>query len=194
MKKKLILASTSPRRRRMLKEFKIPFTLIAPHADEGKIQRGIKSKDPVVIAQVIAYEKAKSVLKKFKSGIVLGADTIVVLGNEIIGKPRSQKDAERILGKLSGSTHRVITAIAFIDAGTQKTLVTYDISYVTFDRIGISKIRSYITENHVLDKAGAYAIQDGADPFIRRIKGSYYNVVGLPIEKVRRILRLWDKL
>jgi septum formation protein len=194
MAKKLILASTSPRRRRMLREFKIPFTLIEPHADEEKIKRGIKSKDPVVIAQIIAYEKAKSVLKKFKKGIILGADTIVVLGNEIIGKPRSQKDAERILGKLSGSTHRVITAIAFIAADTQKTLVTYDISYVTFDKIGINKIRSYITENHVLDKAGAYAIQDGADPFIRRIKGSYYNVVGLPIEKVKYILKHWNRL
>jgi len=178
----------------MLREFKIPFTLVEPHADEEKIKRSIKSKDPLVVAQIIAYEKAKSVLNKYKSGIILGADTIVVLGDEIIGKPKSQKDAERILGKLSGSTHRVITAVAFIDAQTQKTLVTYDLSYVTFDKIGIEKIRSYISKNHVLDKAGAYAIQDGADPFIRRIKGSYYNVVGLPIEKVRYILKQWDRL
>jgi septum formation protein len=192
--KKLTLASTSPRRRRMLKEFKIPFTLIEPDADEEKIKRDVKSRDPVVVAQVIAAEKARSVLGKVKKGVILGADTIVVLGDEIIGKPMSQKDAERILGKLSGSTHRVITAIAFIDAETQKTLITHDVSYVTFDKIGINKIRQYISDNHVLDKAGAYAIQDGADPFIRRIKGSYYNVVGLPIEKVKRILKFWDKL
>jgi septum formation protein len=194
MMNKLILASTSPRRRRMLKEFKIKFTLFAPNADEGKIQRGIKSSNPCVIAQAIAYEKAKSALKKFKNGMILGADTIVVLGGEIIGKPKSQKDAERILGKLSGSTHRVITAIAFIDAETQKTLITHDISHVTFDKMSLKKIRSYITANHVLDKAGAYAIQDGADPFIRRIKGSYYNVVGLPIEKVKYILKNWKRL
>lgn len=194
MIKKLVLASTSPRRRRMLKEFNIPFTLIKPVADEAKIQRGIKSKNPAVIAQVLAHEKARSVLKKIKRGIILGADTIVVLGNHIIGKPKSQKDAERILGKLSGSTHRVITAIALVDAETQKTLVTYDISHVTFDKIGINRIRQYIADNHVLDKAGAYAIQDDADPFIRRIKGSYYNVVGLPIEKVKNILKVWDKL
>jgi septum formation protein len=193
MVKKLILASTSPRRKRMLREFKIPFTLIEPHADEGKIQRGIKNRNPAVIAQAVAYEKAKSVLKKIKHGIILGADTIVVLGNEIMGKPESNEDAERILGKLSGSTHRVITAVAFIDAETQKTLITHEVSYVTFDKIGINKIKQYIRENHVLDKAGAYAIQDGADPFIRKIKGSYYNVVGLPIEKVKRILKAWER-
>lgn len=190
---KLILASTSPRRRRMLKEFNIPFSLVKPLANEAKIQKKIKSTDPVIIAQQIAYEKAKSVQKKIKKGIILGADTIVVLGREVIGKPKNQKDAERILGKLSGSTHRVITGVAFIDAATQKTLVTSGISYVTFDRIGIDKIREYITENQVMDKAGAYAIQDGADPFISRIKGSYYNVVGLPIEKVIKILKLWDR-
>jgi septum formation protein len=194
MTKKLILASTSPRRRIMLKEFKIQFTLVEPHADEDRIKRGIKSPDPRVIAGTIACEKAKSVLKKFKHGIVLGADTIVVLGNEIIGKPRSEKDAERILGKLSGSTHRVITGIALIDAETRKTVVTYDESFVTFDKIGIKKIREYMRDNHVMDKAGAYAIQEGADPFIRKIEGSYYNVVGLPIEKVKRLLKQWDIL
>jgi septum formation protein len=118
----------------------------------------------------------------------------VVLGNEIIGKPSSKKDAERILGKLSGSTHKVITSVAFIDAETRKTLVTFDESFVTFDKIGLIKIRQYIRDNHVLDKAGAYAIQEGADPFIRKIRGSYNNVVGLPIEKVGKILKMWDIL
>jgi septum formation protein len=192
--KKIILASTSPRRIRMLREFGIPYTLISPHADEEKIKKSIKSSDPVKVAQVIAHEKARSVVKKFKKGIILGADTIVVLGKHIIGKPRSKKDAERILGRLSGSTHRVITGVAFIDSGSQKTLITHGVSYVTFDRIGPAKIRDYIEKNHVLDKAGAYAIQDGADPFIREIKGSYYNVVGLPIELVKTVLKLWDKL
>ena len=194
MIKKLILASTSPRRRQILKEHNIRFTLIKPYVDEKKIKCGIKSRDPRVTANIIAYEKAKSVLKKFKKGLILGADTIVVLGNEIIGKPASKKDAERILGKLSGSTHKVITSTAFIDAETGKSLITYDESFVTFDRIGIKKIRQYIRDNHVLDKAGAYAIQEGADPFIRKIKGSYSNVVGLPIEKVKKILKMWDTL
>jgi septum formation protein len=192
--KKLILASTSPRRRIMLKQFRMKFTIARPSANETVLMRRVKNRDPRVIAGVLAHEKAKSVVKKFRSGIVLGADTIVVLGNEIIGKPRSQRDAERILGKLSGSTHRVITGIALIDAETGKTAVTFDVSHVTFDKIGINKIRQYIRDNHVLDKAGAYAIQEGADPFIRKIKGSYYNVVGLPIEKVKKILKNWDKM
>ena len=181
MNKTLVLASTSPRRLRMLREYGIKYKAIAPCSDEKKTEKKMKGSDPAVIAQVIAHEKALSVLPSVKDGIILGADTIVVLGKDILGKPRNIKDAARILGRLSG--------VALIDARSKKTLLTNEVSHVTFDRISRGKIREYIRNNHVMDKAGAYAIQDGADPFIKKISGSYNNVVGLPVEKVISILK-----
>jgi septum formation protein len=192
--KKIILASTSPRRKDILKEFGIKFTVMAPDTDEEAVKKRIKSGNPYRIANAIAFEKAKSVACRVKSGIVLGSDTIVVLGDEILGKPSSVKDAERILGKLSGSTHSVVTSIAFIDAETGKVLVTYDESRITFRKMSLPVIKKYIKETHVLDKAGAYAIQENSDPFVKKTAGSYYNIVGLPIEKVIRILKDWDKI
>jgi septum formation protein len=191
--KKLVLASTSPRRKDILKEFGIKFTVMAPDTDEDAVKKGIRSRNPYMIANTIAFEKARSVLGRVKSGIILGSDTIVALGDEILGKPDSVKHAEQILGKLSGSTHRVITSIAFIDAETGRTLVTCDESRITFKKMSAGAIKKYIEETHVLDKAGAYAIQENSDPFVKKTTGSYYNIVGLPIEKVIKILKDWDK-
>ncbi len=190
----IILASSSPRRIGLLKKHNIKFKIIRHKINEKKIMKFIKSKDPYRIAQAIAFEKAMSVACRKKSGIVLGADTIVVAGREIIGKPSSANDAIRILKVLSGTTHRVITALVFIDTGDGKTLITHDESFVTFKKLDLKQMKDYIKKNNVLDKAGAYAIQEGADPFINKIRGSYYNIVGLPIEKVKSILRNWKKL
>ncbi len=194
MYKKLILASTSPRRRNMLAKSGFEFEIHEPEINENRLQRRLKGYKPYKIATLLAYEKAKSILPKFKRGLVIGADTIVVLGKEIIGKPKSLSHANHILRKLSGSTHSVITAIAIIDAETGKTIVSYDTSFVTFRKLTSKQINDYINANHILDKAGAYAIQEGADPFIKKIKGSYYNVVGFPIEKFKKILRGWNEL
>ncbi|MCE5299482.1 MAG: Maf family protein [Spirochaetia bacterium] len=194
MKKELILASTSPRRHQILRRFKIPFTFIRPSADEAKAARELKSKVPEKVACHLAYVKAASVADRVKKGIVLGSDTIVVIGkNRIVGKPASKKHAYEILSALSRDTHRVVTAIAMIDAADGKTLVTYDTSYVTFKHLSPRWIKNYIEENHVMDKAGAYAAQEQKDPFIREIKGSYYNVVGLPVEKLKVLLKDWDR-
>lgn len=194
MAEKLILASTSPRRKKILSKFGFEFDIISPRADEAKILKKINNNIPYKIATILAYEKAKSVLSKFKKGIVIGADTIVVLGREIIGKPKSKKHALAILKKLSGSMHIVITAICLIDVVTGKTILTYDKSFVIFRKLTTKQINDYINNNHILDKAGAYAIQEGADPFIKKIKGSYYNVVGFPIEKFKRIIKNWEEM
>ena len=190
---KLVLASRSPRRKMILKKFGIKFRTVHPKINEERVKKGIKSKNPYKIANTIAYEKAKSVLNKVKSGIILGSDTIVVLGKRIIGKPKSKKDAEKILKALSGSTHSVITSLAFIDAKTYKSMVTYDETRIKFRKMSVTKIKEYINNYYIMDKAGAYAIQEGADPFVKSYKGSYYNIVGLPIELVRYILRNWKK-
>ena len=194
MYKKLILASTSPRRRKILAKSGFEFEIQEPKINENRILSSSKGNKPYKIATLLACEKAKSVLPKFKRGLVIGADTIVVLEKEIIGKPKSKRHAALILSKLNGSTHAVITAIAMIDAETGKTMVSYDTSFVTFRKLTAKQINDYINANHILDKAGAYAIQEGADPFIRKIKGSYYNVVGFPIEKFKKILRVWNEI
>jgi septum formation protein len=134
------------------------------------------------------------VAHRVKKGLILGSDTIVILKGRVIGKPASKKEAYNILRSLSLNRHCVVTAVAFIDAATGKTLVTYDESFVTFKKIGEEWIRDYVENYNVMDKAGAYAVQENSDPFIKKIEGSYYNVVGLPIEKVKRIIKNWDKL
>ena len=192
--KKIILASTSPRRHQILKAFGIKFEYIKPRLHEGRAAAKLGTKDPIKIACGLSYAKAKSVLNKAKEGIILGSDTIVILRGKIIGKPRSKKHALEILLALSKSIHRVVTAVAFIDVRTSKTVITYDESYVTFRKLENICIKNYIETNHVMDKAGAYAVQENSDPFIKKIHGSYYNVVGLPIEKVKYVLSHWDKL
>ncbi|MEI7640404.1 MAG: Maf family protein [bacterium] len=191
---KLILASSSPRRVQLLKENGIRFTIVKHGADEEAVIKRLKSHDPVKVANMVAYAKAFSVASKIKKGLVLGSDTIVVINNKIIGKPTSIKDAEKILGTLSKGTHRVITSIVFMDAATYKTVITHDISYVTFKKLSKDWIKKYVRTNNVMDKAGAYAVQENSDPFIKEVKGSYSNVVGLPIEKVKSVLKHWEKL
>ena len=190
----IILASTSPRRKLLLKKFNFKFKQIKPAINEKNFLSKLKNKNPYKIACLLAYEKAKSVMDKVKKGIILGADTIVVLKNEIIGKPDSRKHAISILKKLSNSTHKVITAVALIDVKTFRTVVFADTSYVSFKRLSLKEIKTYINKNNVLDKAGAYAIQEGADPFIKSIKGSYFNVVGLPVEKLKKIIKIFLSL
>ena len=192
--RKIILASTSPRRHQILKDFGIKYDYIKPRLDEAKASAKLNTKEPRKVACALAYAKAKSVLNRVKSGLVLGSDTIVIVHGKIIGKPRSPKHAFEILRNLSREKHCVVTAIAFIDAATGKSLITYDESFVTFRKLEDKWIKNYIETNHVMDKAGAYAVQENSDPFIKKIEGSYYNVVGLPIEKVKYILENWERL
>jgi len=190
----IILASSSPRRRLLLKKLNLEFKIIKPFINEKKILKKINNNNPYTVACLLAFEKALSVAKKIKNRIILGADTIVVLKNEIIGKPENVDDAVKILKKLSGSTHRVITGVALINSETFNFITFSDTSYVSFKKLKLREILNYIKNNNVMDKAGAYAIQEGADPFIKEIKGSYDNVVGLPTEKLKKVLGVFKKL
>jgi septum formation protein len=190
----IILASSSPRRRLLLKKLNLKFKIIKPFINEKKILKKINNNNPYTVACLLAFEKALSVAKKIKNRIILGADTIVVLKNEIIGKPENVDDAVKILKKLSGSTHRVITGVALINSETFNFITFSDTSYVSFKKLKLKEILNYIKNNNVMDKAGAYAIQEGADPFIKEIKGSYDNVVGLPTEKLKKVLGVFKKL
>ena len=121
------------------------------------------------------------------AGVILGADTLVVLGKKILGKPADAEDAYRMLYRLSGSTHRVVTGVAVIDASTGKTIVACEESRVRMKKLSLDQLMS-LSQKH-LDKAGAYAIQEKNDPIAAVIKGSYDNVVGLPVNRVAAMLQ-----
>jgi MAF protein len=181
-KEPLILASVSPRRRTLLRSKKIRFTVVPSHYREPPPG----SQTPVRYAKKLALAKATGVAKRVKKGTVMGADTVVVLRRKILGKPKDFKAACRMLGELQGTTHRVITAVALVQAATGRRRLGHMTSVVTMRRLTPTEVARYAKRH--LDKAGAYAVQDRSDPVVTRVEGSFTNVVGLPMELVRKML------
>lgn len=180
---KLVLASKSPRRSEILKNAGIDFTVRVSDADET-IAEGIKPEDAVVM---LAARKAMAVKREKDEG-VLGADTIVVLDNKVLGKPQNREEAFQMLKSLSGRVHSVFTGVCFISENGSITFA--EETKVEFYSLTDEEINSYIDTNECYDKAGAYGIQGLASKFIRGIVGDYFNVVGLPISSVyQKILK-----
>jgi septum formation protein len=181
----LVLASASPRRKNLLRQMGVPF-VIHPSDVAEDIPAG---EPPAQAVQRLAFAKASDVVARIDRGIVVGCDTIVVLDGNILGKPSSVADAERMLGLLSGRTHEVFTGIAVIDRESSKSLCSHERTAVTFRELGTQEIATYVASGSPLDKAGSYGIQDDHGAvFVSRIDGCYYNVVGLPLA------RLWGML
>ncbi|OGS45364.1 MAG: septum formation protein Maf [Elusimicrobia bacterium RIFOXYD2_FULL_34_15] len=180
---KLILASGSPQRKQILKDAGYKFTIIVPNIKEESHHT-----TPSNLVKHLAIQKAESVAKKLKSGIVIGSDTIVVLNGEIIGKPKNAKDAKKILSKLSGTWHRVYTGVAIIDTTNNKKIIDYDMSRVKMRKLSEEELEILSKKN--LNKAGAYAVQEKGDRVIEKIIGDYHNVVGFPIYKFKKMLTL----
>ncbi|HSD63407.1 MAG TPA: Maf family protein [Ignavibacteriaceae bacterium] len=177
----LILASSSPRRKKLLQQLNLKFRVISVEINE---QRNGKE-SPVTMVKRLAYGKLDSARKSVNDGIIITADTIVVLDNEIIGKPRNKSDAREILKKLSDNTHIVYTGFVVYNSRNDKTIVDYEKTKVTFRKLSSEEIDNYIKTGNPMDKAGAYGIQDDFGAvFVKKINGDYYNVVGLPISKV----------
>jgi len=172
---KLILASASPRRKELLEKENIDFEIIISKAEE--IKSGL---EPEALVKHNAFLKANSVAKKFPSRLVLGVDTIVVLGNEIIGKPSDINDALKILARMQGNQHQVYTAIALICLDRKIEIIDCEKSFVTFKKLSSAQIADYVTKVNVLDKAGAYAVQEYGEIIIEKIEGNFDNVMGLP--------------
>jgi septum formation protein len=173
-KQKLILASTSPRRTELLKSAGLTFSVVRPDADE-KLHAG---ETPVEYAVRTAREKAESI-PAVPGVIVLGADTVVATEGHILGKPADAEDAKSMLRLLSGKLHEVITGVCLHSA--EKTVCFHVSTAVLFRDLSEAEIAAYVATGDPLDKAGAYAIQNGAAGMVRRIDGSYSNVVGLPL-------------
>ncbi|MDL2286365.1 Maf family protein [Desulfococcaceae bacterium OttesenSCG-928-F15] len=182
----LILASASPRRKELLSEAGISFKIIPSHTDESSLV----AEFPAELAGLLAEAKALDIAGKYPEHLVLGADTLVVVGNEILGKPNDHEDTRRMLRLLSGKIHQVITGVAIICAerGIHKVFtVSTD---VRFRKLSEKEVEWYTLSGEPADKAGAYAIQGLAAQFIPEIHGSYANVVGLPICEVVEELAL----
>jgi len=182
--KRLILASSSPRRKEILQREEVEFEII--HSSD--IVEETLTSDPVEHVLILSREKAESVSSEAGPGIILGADTVVVLDGEIMGKPTDPKDAFAILKKLSGRTHRVYTGLTLLNKYNGKTISDYDCTEVRFNRLEEQKITAYIATGEPMDKAGAYGIQGMGSFLVESIKGNLDNVIGLPTGKLREML------
>ena len=180
---RLVLASASPRRTELLKQAGLTFVVHPAEVDEGRLP----GEPPAAFVERVALLKARTVSAEHPSATVLGADTAVVLGDEVFGKPRDEGDAARMLRALSGRSHAVMTGVALVAAGW--TLTRVETTTVWFSQLSPEDIAGYVSSGEPMDKAGAYAIQGLASRFIPRIEGSYTNVVGLPVAAVVEMMK-----
>lgn len=178
--KKIILASRSPRRKALLKQIGVEFTVMESGVDEDEYG-GISPADHVL---VLSKNKAEAVRARVRDGLLIGADTIVVCNGKILGKPKNKKDAFAMLSQLSGRAHEVYTGFTILDAKSGRSVSDYEVTKVTFRKLAPAEISGYVDGGSPLDKAGAYGIQDDYGAvFVKRIEGCFYNVVGFPLTK-----------
>lgn len=181
----LILASASPRRRELLQQAGVAFTVIPSNAAENVLP----GEAPPDYALRVAETKAREVAKLHPGSWVIGADTIVVIDTEILGKPRDHSDGQRMLRLLSGRIHAVMTAFVLINRNGQTETRQVVTTTVTFKSLSDAQIQEYLNTGEPFDKAGAYAVQGIGAALVERVEGSYSNVVGLPIDEVMAALR-----
>ena len=181
---KFILASQSPRRAQLLRQLGIEFDTIPSNVDESLIPR-VK---PVAYVKKLASMKAKAVAKKVKEGIIISADTMVVLDGKLIGKPKDMSDASATIRSLSGKVHLVVSGVCIMDKSTGKTKTTATTTRVKFRELSDDLIKWYLGTGEPLGKAGSYGIQGKGAILIEWIKGDYSNVVGLPLVTFAKML------
>ena len=171
------MASGSPRRKRILTQIGLDFTVLSADIDEKKVS----IKNPKLLVQELSLLKAKAVLSKRKTSIILAADTVVVFENKILGKPETEENARKMLRMLSNKKHSVITGFTIIDPKFKKIITKSEETKVWFRKISKEEINGYVATGEPLDKAGAYGIQELGSAFVQKIEGDFFNVVGLPI-------------
>jgi septum formation protein len=179
LREKLILASSSPRRKELLEAVNWPYEAVTAGIDESVHA----NEAPAAYVQRLARSKAEAVASGLRSGLVLGADTTVVVENEILGQPVDDEDAKRMLNLLNGKWHEVLTGVAAVRVGGESR-VDYETTHVKFAEMTEREIDWYVATGEARGKAGAYGIQGAAGLFIEEIRGDYFNIVGLPIRLV----------
>ena len=183
---KIILASNSPRRKKILTDLGLKFDIIPSNYEEN-LETDIFSYD---LIEDLATQKACDVVRRVgKDEIVLGADTVVVLHNKIMGKPKSKEEAFKMLRELSGQTHMVVTSLCGINTKTNRAVLLSTTSYVRFKELSDELINYYINEFNPLDKAGSYGIQDEGFDFAIKLDGELDNVIGFPLKIFEKMLK-----
>lgn len=177
MSNKLILASSSPRRKELLSGLGLSFVIDSSDVDESFAP----GTPPQQVVQMLALRKASAVAHKYNEGLVIGSDTIVVLNDEILGKPSDDADAYHMLSKLQAQTHQVLSGVAIVNASTGESKVSFSCTEVTMRALSDKQIHKYVQSGEPRDKAGAYAIQGLGSTIVERISGDYFTVVGLPL-------------
>jgi len=183
--KKIILASAWPRRKELLERIGLRFE-VEPSNYEEDMNSGL---EPHELTQKMSLEKAEAVASKCKDAIVIAADTFVVFGGQILGKPHTEEDARKMLETISGNYHSVITGFSIIDTGKNKTLSKSVETKVYIRKLTMAEIDAYVKSKEPLDKAGAYAIQGLGAVIVERIEGDYFNVVGRPLSALVEVLK-----
>jgi septum formation protein len=185
MRTRLVLASASPRRRDLLRSRNVDFDVVPSDIPETVAE----GEPPTVFVQRMARDKALAVARDLAAPAwVLGADTVVVIDDEILGKPRDSREARAMLARLSGRVHQVLTGVALIRPDGGEASLFHVATNVEMRMSSARERDAYVASGEPMDKAGAYAIQGGAAPFITRVDGSYSNVVGLPLDEVYALL------
>jgi septum formation protein len=183
----LVLASESPRRVSLLREIVPEFAVTPSHATElHDISIGARR-----LCEVNAQRKAFSVAERYPDHLVLGADTLVFLDNEPLGKPADLAEARAMLGRLAGRVHEVVTGVCLVHQRTARARLLAETTRVKFHPLTAADIEHYLAKVHVLDKAGSYALQEHGNLIVASVEGSHSNVVGLPVEAVRAALAAW---
>ena len=183
---KLVLASGPPRRQELLSMLGVDFKVIPPDIDENDVV----GQTPVETVELAAWTKAQWVAKQLADGVVLGADTIVLLDTgEVLGKPLEAGAAMEMLFSLSGRSHQVVTGVALLDPSNDRMEVFHVVTRVFFRQLSSDEIHRYVATGEPLDKAGAYGIQGKGSLLVERIEGCYFNVVGLPLPRLGEVLR-----
>lgn len=181
----IILASASPRRKEILENASVKFKVMISSIEELTLD----GESPCQMVMRLAFEKGMDIASIQKSDLIISADTIVVIDNTVLGKPKNEIEARKMITSLSGRTHQVITGISLINLDNNKKIIDYVISNVKFKNLSEEDINDYIRTKESLDKAGAYGIQGYGALLVDEIQGDYFNIVGLPISRLSDLLK-----
>ena len=184
MKRKIILASASPRRKELLEKLDLEFSVCPADIDESLLP----DEDAGMYPLRTAVQKAMAVAKTAEDALVIAADTVVAVDDDILGKPRDEAEAKAMLQRLSGREHIVITGIGVVDTASGRTLSATEQTIVYFHPLRDEEIDAYIATGECMDKAGSYGIQGKGSLLVRKIDGDYFNVMGLPLSRLYRLL------
>ena len=189
MKLPIILASTLPRRRDILKRAGVKFEVV----DSGYEEDMTLNLKPRALVKYLALGKARAVLGRVKTGLIIGGDSFVVLGNKILGKPKNAAEAKKMLQQISGKKVAVLSGLAVVDADSGRSVSGVSESYFWFKKLSAREIADYIVTGEPLDKAGAFAIQDIGAAFIKKSSGDFWAAMGLSVYELNKLLKKFGR-